>query len=266
LVSKVERFQSILKGLEGARETHQGLVDFSSSCKSMTIAGTAGARDDELVLILHGNFDGKRIEEAMTWVAQTKPQGIGLNTQKLGARPYHKVNLPGEIEPWFIALLDESNLVITPIERHVKEAIARATGEAKADLRQDLQAVLRRINSRWGIWFATVENDEVIADITGGLIIGEDVEINVVVTAKTENQVAELTAEIKEDLALAQTSLNAFAQENEALKSLAHLLANVEINPQGGTVHLTLRIPARVVDETLEKLDRSKQNSAAKKD
>jgi hypothetical protein len=253
LISKLKHLNSALKGLDAVAETRRALAELHRCVQEFTVAGTT--REDEPMLIYHGTFDRTKVEEAMAWLERVKPQGITVRSQESDKRAYHRLVIPGDSGAWFIALVDENNLIITPAEQHVTEALARAAGKVEGEL--GIQALLRRVEPRWSLWIAALVHDDVIADLIGGATVGEDIHVQVEVTAKTKGLVPQLCREINEDLAFARTFLARLAQDHKSLAPLMAPLAEVRATPGERTVRLGLRISAEVIDRAVAELDRS---------
>jgi hypothetical protein len=190
-------------------------------------------------------------------------EGATLKPQASDARIYHRLVLAEGKGTWFIGFVDENTLIITPEEHHLKEALARAAGKGNANLRQDMQALLRRVEPRWSVWLAVLVHDQVMEDLIGGATIGEDIEINVQFAARAKwqpaakGQVAQLCEEINEDLTSVRTSLASLGQTNPAFAPFTSLLTSVKATPGEKAAHLRLRIPAETIDQAVAKLDSS---------
>src|SRR5262249_23109340 len=143
----------------------------------------------------------------------------------------YEVAVPNQPTPLFLTLPDKTTLLAAPGKDYVVDAIKKVNAKEKPVLKnKEFQALLEKMDAKQAVSVAGVGSaltegtpDELKARfqkaeaVGGGVSIGDDIKIEVAVTAKNADDAKDVKDEITEDLRQARLLLTvlSFAQQPE---------------------------------------------------
>jgi hypothetical protein len=234
-------------------------------------AKPSGGEQDRGLFIVYGRFDLDRIRAKADEEAKGQPDLIKIHKVPDGAggkAVVYEVAVPNQPTPLFIALPNKSTLLAAPGKDYVVDALKKENAKEKAALKnKDFQALLEKMDAKQavsvaGVGAALTEGtpDEVKAlfekaeAVGGGISIGDDIKIEVAVTAKSADDAKDVKDSITEDLRQARLLLTvlSFSQQPE-IDLLVDVVNSIRITVKGKTVVIKGSVSADALEEALKK-------------
>jgi hypothetical protein len=125
-------------------------------------------KEPRVTAIFHGKFDLDKFHQAASGYAQQKPDE--LKVEKHGDTPVYELRTPDQAKPMFGAFLGKDTLVTSNSKDAVLEALALKTGDKKAAVDKDLEALVAKIPAEQSVWAAGIIPEDVrkqLADVVG---------------------------------------------------------------------------------------------------
>jgi hypothetical protein len=268
-------------GLKPAREALKQLdqvndvladvgFDPFTDLERVTAAGPGGGEQDRGLLIARGSFNLAKFKAKAEEAAKDYPESLKIRKVPDGAggqAPVYEVAMPGQDQTLFVALPDKETLVASPGKDYVVEAIKKARGKGPAALKdKDFQAVLERMDPRQSLSLAALgsalkKNDlgpaagalENVDAVGGGLTLGDDLVIELVLSAKSADAAKELKKAVNDGANQGVALVGLLASQHEELALAADLLKSVKATSKDKTVTVKARLSAEALEGALDK-------------
>ncbi len=228
----------------------------------ITAATPTAADKDRGLVIVRGRFDVAKFKSRAEEAARDNPDALKI--VKVGGKAVYEVSLPGQDDPLFVALLNNTTLVASPGKDYVKEAIDKESGNNKAgELKdKDLRAVLGRLDDGQSVSVAAVggafkgrdlgdagEALEKVDAVGGGLTVTDEVKLEVVLAARSDEDAAKIKETVNNGINSGIALLGLAAGEHKGLEHLLDVLKSVKAVGKGKTVTLKARLSAETLEE-----------------
>lgn len=278
-----------------ALETVQKLIE-SSSLKDLKdldldlqkdidrlIFANSGSEADRLLFIAHGRYEVAKFEVKALQLANAQPKQWKITLVPDGAGGQYKIlessrwfdlsgKRPGVKEKSaYVALLDKRVLVVSPAKDLVIDALDKARGRKKADLKsKELKALLEKADGKQSVWIAALprvfakalpgDDDSSIKEelakveaISGGVTIDEDVKLEIALAVRDGDTARELSTEINEGINIVLTLVAVMSREKKELEPALDALKTIKATAKGNAIILKGAISADMIDKALKK-------------
>jgi hypothetical protein len=275
----LETLRDALKEMDTAEEILKDLgFDPFKDLDRLVVASPGGTEQDRGLVIAHGRFDVARFKAKAEEAART--QGDVLKILKVrdgkeGHFPIYQITLAELPMPLFVALASDKTLLASPGKDYVVDALRRAPAQGPPTLKdRDFQALLQTVDDRQTVSLAAVsdalarslsgDGPGVVADalgkvtaLGGGLTLGEDVQLEVAVTAKHAADAKEFYTTVDKSLKLALSFLAVLTQDadaNPGLELALEVVKSLRVSLKDRTVLLKGRLSASVLGDAVKKV------------
>jgi hypothetical protein len=266
-----------LKGVDMAEEVLKDLgFDPFKDLDRVVAASPGGADRDRGLLIARGKFDRAKFKAKAEEAARTNGDVLKIRKVPDGSGGHHlvyQVDLPDHPLPYFVALADDNTLLASPGKDYVVDALKKVGSKEPAALKdKDLQALLEKVDERQSVSLAAVsaalkgglaEAGEDVAGVLdkisavgGGLTLGEDVKVEVVVTAVNAADAKEFRDSADQALKLALAGLAVLGQgkeSNPGIDLALEVVKSLKVTARGRTIVIKGRVSPDAIEDTLKK-------------
>jgi hypothetical protein len=236
----------------------------------------SAAAPQRSLLILHGRFDGPRIQTWTDKVRKDFPDTLRLhkvpNGQGDSSIIYEILKTPDSRlirlgdKPIFLALIDKAILLASQDKDAVATALEKAAGRKKTTLQyQDLQTLLAEVDGRQTAWLAARGEALVkpglfgnaglkayapkVEVFQGGVRIAEDIRIEVVVTASSIEAARDLDKAANDALNLTRGILTKLADDQKLFIPVRDLANSIQIGREGKTLTARGKVTAASLEQ-----------------
>ncbi len=234
----------------------------------ISAASPGGGENDKGLMIIHGKFDRAKFNAKGEEVV--KSYGDILKIHKIadaqgGQVPLYEV-APSELPfPIFVALASDKTLLISPGKDYVVDAVKR---QGKPALKsKEFQALLEKMDPRQSFSVAALgsaltkgELPERVKEVLqkldaigGGLTISEDINLELVGNAKTEQAAKDITQTLNDGLTQGLGLLSLLATQNKALAPAVEIAKTIKCLARDKTVIIKGALPAEVIEKWSKK-------------
>jgi hypothetical protein len=252
--NSADDFKQLYQDVE---ENRRLLREISESGIVMYAAGNMSAGDEEVLLVYHGKFDNAKVAEFLAFAAKVRPMGISVQEQRAANGKYYTLKLPGEQAPWYLAMPDERNLVVSPAKHLVLDTLSKAAGTLKSRLSPEVSSLLAKVDTRQSAWLAAAPQDENVTGFHGGIHFEAGITINMTVIAKDAATSREIASEFNDGWREAREILVKQVKGSPELSLLVRAFGTAQAKATGSTVSFKCEIPAIAVEQALEYIDRT---------
>jgi hypothetical protein len=254
-------------------------LDPEKDLDSIVLTNSNGDPDRSL-LIVHGRFEVNKFEAKAAEIAKAHPDHWSITTIPDGTGGQYRVlkssrwfDFSGvkpalKQKPAYVALLDKRVLVASPEKDLIIDALDKAKGRKKTELKhKELGQLLEKSNGKQSIWIAVLptslgkilplddDNSDLakIDAISGGFTIEDDVKLEIALAVKDGDAARELTTKLNELLNIGLT-LAAFAShEKKELEPALDALKSLKATAKGNTIILKGAVTAEMIEKSLKK-------------
>jgi hypothetical protein len=275
----LDALRDALKSAEAAEEVLKDLgFDPFRDLDRLIIASPGDSEHDRGLVIAYGRFDPAKFKAKAEEIVKT--QGDVLKVLKVpggkGSQALvYQVSPPELPNPLFIALLGDKTLLASPGKDYVVDALRKASARGPAALKdKDFQALLETVDDRQTVSLAAVSAalsrslpgaappgaSDALGKITalgGGLTLGEDVQLEVAVSAATVADAREFYNTADKGLKLALGLLAALSQDpdaNPGLELALEVVKSLRVSVKDRTVLVKGRLNAEAIGNAVKKL------------
>ena len=290
----LEMAQESLRGNNEIQDVLKDLgFDPFTDLERIVLASPGGADKDRGLVIVHGQFDVAKFKAKAAEVAKDDDAHLKIHKVLGGKHLLYEVNVPERDDPLFVALAGRDTLLASPGKDYVIDALKKAGKEAKNGdpkpapsgkssgvlaldkpvlKNKKFEALLEKVDARQSVSLAMVKTPELskaleqvpgdvkamletIRAIGGGLTIGDDVKLELVVTTKTAQNAEELHKSAKAGLDLMLAGLATVTQTNPSpeIELVVDILKTVRVKNNGASVVIKGRITSDVIEDALKK-------------
>jgi hypothetical protein len=249
------------------------------------ISAQCGEGQDKGLVVVTGKFDVAKFEAKANAVAKDKKDTIKTHSVASGKdeyRVYEVSNLDQLIKlPAEFALLapdgsavfvgvDKSALIMSSSKDYVAEALAKAAGKNKTELRnKELQKLLAKVDAKQTlslVMLASVltkgplgeepqakEVLEKLENITGGITVSDGIKTQLVLAAKDADAAKAVNKKVGEGLDEAQQLVGALADLRKDLAPLLEVVKGIKV----GSKEKAVTIDSEISGEVLQALAKS---------
>ena len=260
------KMEELLKSDEGIQDHLKSLgLDPLKDIASVAWASADTGDASKALIIIHGKFDPKKFEAKADEVVQT--YGDVLKIHKVGPARFYEVSIPGQ-SPYFVAVVDSGTIVASAGKEYVVEALTKAAGSKKSEVKKELADLVRKVEADRTLWLVALKSalehsplsaDDnarpVLAKIeTGylGVSVSQELKAEFDLTTKSAETAKELDKELMEKLDRAKGIVSILVGNVKELQILLDLAEAMKVTSQGSTVSLRGQIGAAAIEKSLK--------------
>jgi hypothetical protein len=238
----------------------------------ITIASPGGNDQDRGLIIVKGRFDLDKFKARGADAAKSDPDILKIHKVADGQGGHfilYEVILPQQDNPLWVSLPEKNTLLASFGKDYVVDALKKVGKPAEVRLKdKELQALLKQVDDQQSVSLAVVgraipkdglpgpvaEALAKVEAIGGGITLGDDIKLEVVVGARTVQEARELNRTINEGVNQGLAVLALLAINDENFKPLLEVAKGVRCNVRDKAVTIKLTIPAEVIEGLLGKI------------
>ena len=233
---------------------------------TITFAAPDSNEQDRLLVIVRGKFKLDKFKAKGEDLAKNMGEVVKLHKVADGAGGQvnvYEVRLPEQDQPLFVALPNETTLLVSPGKDYVADAIKRGKAKTPVELKnKSFQALLEKMDPKQTLALAAIGEalaknpagegalNAALAKIDalgGGITLTEDVKLELVVGAKTVQEARELKKTIDNGVTQGLLLVGLLAMKEEKLAPVVDVLKSVRCNAKDKTVTIKAEVSAEVL-------------------
>jgi hypothetical protein len=274
---QMETIQKTLRdsGVDVFKDVERVTVVLAASSHRVEQRNNSTSSSSGLFVIVQGRFDPAKLEAAATKLLKDNPEW--LKSEKVGGVNLYRLAEPQNehSRPTFAALVDRSTVIIAQHEDQVRDAIDKAAGKTKTQLKHKaLQELLPKLDTRaaasWlaigemingtsvnsmsvnGMTVTTVKHstlkEEGIEAVTGTLNVSDDFKGETTLTLKDADKAKETAETIEQGVKKATQFLEGAASQEKKITALVDVLKGLKVASKEKTVSLQAQGGADAVE------------------
>lgn len=229
---------------------------------------------DRGLIIARGKFDRERFRKKGEEAARDHEEALKLHQVPLGGGASHvvyEVVLPHQDSSLFVALVDDTTLLASPGKDYVVDALKAARLKRPAVLKnRAFQSTVEKLDPKLMVAGAGVGKavcshpgcalpeavQRALANVEalgGGLSVGDEVKVELLVTTKTEESARRVREAVDRWTKLGLVGLSLVGEERKELSLALEVLKTIKATNRGAVVTVSGRLTADVLQDFLEK-------------
>jgi hypothetical protein len=273
-------------GLEHAKEALKSLDEVNDILKDLgfdpftdlervIVALPTADEPDKGLVIVHGRYDLAKFEAKGKQAAKDHADALKIHKVPDGLGGQHlvyEVAIPEKADtPLFVALAGKTTLLASPGKDYVVDALKKTNLKDKPALKnKDFQALLERMDNRQSFSLAAVGTAftkgnqgntpaevkrffEQTDAIGGGITVGEDIKLEVVISAKTAQAAKDLNKTITDGLNFGKAILAAAAINQPEIAPVVEIVNSLKATAKDKTVTLKAQVSAEALEKAFKK-------------
>ena len=261
------KLQELLKSDQEIQEIFKSLgLDPLADIHSLTLASTNTKDPSKALFILHGKFDPAKIHNKALDVIQT--YGEVLKVHMADPARYYEVNFPGQTS-FFVAVVDAGTIVASPGKEGLVEALEKAAGKRKSEVKKELLDLVAKIDTGRTLWMiglkSALEHSPLSADdnarpvlakietAAAGVTVSTDIKAEFTLNAKNADAAKELSKDVVEKLNNAKGIVSILVGDVKELQILLELVDALKVSTEDRTVMLRGQIGEQTIEKSLKK-------------
>jgi hypothetical protein len=234
---------------------------------AITVAHPGTKDPDALFIIIEGTFNPAKFAQAAEDAA--KDNGDILRISRMGNVKVYEVTPPGE-KRFFVSLLEDKAVVISPNQDTFNEVLGRAVGTKTGGLKTEIRDLLKTTNDKQSLSFvvtggalarqaenAKIPNSEMVGPvlqaiegISAAVTVSKNINFQLGIGSKDDATAKKLVASGNAGLLGLRIFVASKAKENEQFNPLVDVMNSLRVTASGNNTVLT----GEVSYENLEKL------------
>src|SRR5438445_6419730 len=259
------KMQELLDSSEDIREILKSLgFNPLKDIHRITWASSNTGDSGKALIIMHGRFEPKRFHTKADEVEQN--HGEILKIHPVGQSRLYEIDFPGQ-GPYFVAIVDACTIVVSAGREYVVEALNKAAGIKKSEVKKQLADLVRKVQADRTLWLvaskSALEHSPLSTDDAGrpvlakietvylGVIVSQELKAEFDLTTKSAETAKELDKELVEKLDRAKGIVSILVGNVKELQILLDLAEAMKVSSQGNTVSLRGQIGAAAIEKSL---------------
>jgi len=285
----VDTIKEALKNNENAKKITDELgIDPLKDIETL-VSAESGADAGKGLMVLNGKFDVAKFRAKAEAVAKANKDHLTIHKVTVDGADYtvyevtkldELIPLPPQLEMVagdvksiknaFVGI-DKSAIVMSPAKENVAEALAKAAGKKKTEIKsKEMQAILAKVDSKQTISLAILAGSlakgklgegpdakEFLAklnNITGGITVADGINTKIVLAAKSNDDASAINKQIEEGLDQARSLVGLLTAQDTKLAPLADLVKGVKSTASEKTVAIASDISGDAIRELVKVL------------
>jgi hypothetical protein len=284
----LEALKEALQNNDDAKKTMADLGIDPFKDVTALIMASSGDDPDKGLTVLQGTFDVSKFQAKAEEVAKDKKDNLKIQKVKVGADEYtvyelakldELIKLPAEFaaladgsdaKTLFVGV-DKSALLMSASKESVAEALAKAAGKKKTELKsKDMQSLLAKIDPKQTVSVALLagtlakgplaEDSDAkdalakLDNVTGGITVADGIKTQILLAAKSDDDAKDLNKRVDEGLRNAESLVGFVVDQRKDLAPLLTIIKGVKASAAGKTVTIESDIAGEVVQDLAKTL------------
>jgi hypothetical protein len=267
----VDAVQQLIKDNEEVNDVLKDLgFDPLTDVDRIVISSPGGDENDKGLIIIHGRFDLDKFKARGEEAAKSNSEHLKIHKRETGPVIY-EVAHPKLDNNLFVALVDKKTMLVSPGKDYVIDALKKTDAKQATLKNKDLKTQLEQTDAKQSVSVAMIGSaaaksnvltsifpKETLANVDavgGGFTVDDDIQMQLVVTAKNADSAKDVNEKINDNLNDAVLAL-ALLIKAEQLKGLAPALDVVK-SIKTITKDKTITVKGEVTAEQIEKLSKA---------
>lgn len=214
------------------------------------IAVNSGDVEERIFFAIEGKFQPARFKERMSWAGKNRTLGCTIRELKCGQREYYELAL-AEDEPVYVALADDHNLIASPVQSAIEDALRRVGARGWA-VRDNLLAAAAKVPTDRQLWIvAAPEDSPTVKAFYGGARVGDNLDIDLTVEGVNPTRTRMIAAYFRDALTDASDFLKHAAVDLPAVRPLPDLLRKLQRREERDYVSLKLHLSGSEIEKLI---------------
>jgi hypothetical protein len=260
------KMQELLDSSDEIREMLKSLnLNPLKDIHSITWASSNTGDSGKALIIIHGRFEPKRFHSKADEVAKTYSDVLKIHP--VGQSRIYEIDFPGQ-GPYFVAIVDSSTIVASAGKEYVVEALSKAAGVKKSEVKKELADRVLKVQPDRTLWLVALKSalehsplsaDDaarpVLAKIeTGylGVSVNQELRAEFDLATKTPETAKELNKDLLEKLDRGKGIVSILVGNVKELRILQDLAEAMKVTVQGNTVSLRGQIGPEAIAKSLK--------------
>jgi hypothetical protein len=241
----------------------------------IVIASPSGDDNDKGLIIIHGHFDLEKFKAKGEDAARTNGEHLKIHKRESGPVIYEVSHekLPSNL---FVALVDKNTMLASFGKDYVVDALKKSGNKETTLKNKDLKTQLAHTDAKQSLSIAMTGNAaaksgelanvipkdvlENLDAVGGGITVGEDIQVSLVVTAKTDEAAKAVSDKVSDGLNDALLALGAIVKVQKDFAPALDIVKSIKTTAKDKTV----TVKGEVTAEQLEKLAQALQGIIGK--
>jgi hypothetical protein len=256
------------QGVPGAEDATKYLkkagFDPFKDLHSVTIAMPASKDPEAGFIIVEGKFSPEMVQAAAEEAA--KDQGDIIKVTWAGKQTIYEIAPPGE-KKVYATLLEGRALLAASSKEGLSDALARAAGTKKSEIKKEIKELLETTNNKQSISFVATGNaiNKLIEDapipngnqfgpllqqvsgMSGAITINKDISFQLGVGAGDEESAKKMAQGARFGLVFANALVQQKVKEDEKLAPVMDIMKTLKVTSQGNSVLLRGEVTMEVI-------------------
>ncbi len=263
----IEQIRDVLKQVEELDAAFKELdFDPLRDMEAVTFAAPNGNEPDRMLVIIRGKYKLDKFKAKGEDLAKNMGDVVKLHKVADGAGGQvhlYEVIVPDQDQPLFVALPNETTLLVSPGKDYVSDAIKRDKDKGPVALKnKDFQALLEKMNPKQTLALAAIgealaksAGDGVVKEalakvdaVGGGITLADDVKFEIVIGAKTAQEAKELKGTVDDYVTKGVALVGLLALQEKQLTPAVDVLKTIRCAAKEKAVTIKLEISADVIE------------------
>jgi hypothetical protein len=256
LIKQVEELDAAFKEME---------FDPFLDLDTLIAAAPNSSEQDRGLVIVHGKFKLDKFKAKGEAVAKDMGEMLKLHKVADGAGgqvTLYEVRPPDQDQAVFVALPNDTTMLISSGKDYVADAIKRGKAKDAVALKNKaFQALIEKMNPKQTIAVAAIGealakgvNDETVKAVLakvdavgGGITLGDDLKLEVVIGARTEQEAKELSTAINDGVTKGLVLVGVLATQQKELASAVDVLKTIRSTAKDKAVTIRAEVSAEAI-------------------
>jgi hypothetical protein len=223
-----------------------------------------GKNPKNVVVVLDGNFNTTKFADTATKAAKENPEVV--KAMSIGQQNVYAISPPGD-DPFYMAMLNKNTLVIAK----TKEGMTSAIQPPAQNLKKELADLMQTANLKKSLNFVATAAalqeaikqgnnpqaqviEPFLKDLNGTVVtanVVSDIELFVGYVTKDAASAQRMAEETNKGLA----AMKVLVGNQAKLQPVADIMQTLKVSAQGNSMNITGRVPRKVLDDAITKIE-----------
>ncbi len=264
----LEPIKDAIKNNQELSQTFESLgLDPLKDIDVLISASPSGVDPDKGLQIVHGKFDVKKFKDKGAEVAKDHADIVKIT--KAGSHTVYEVTLPNQPRPFYVGVVNNSTIVLSPVKDYVADAFDRASGQKRGTIKKEVGNLIAKADTNQSLWVVALGSGLAkgplaseqqakmligkIDTVTGGVKVSEDVKLDFLIHAKNAQDAKDLSEKLEQGIMQAKGVLGFLAAQNKQAGAVLSMVETMKVKPEGKEVSIKAEATKDVIEKALNK-------------
>jgi len=266
-----DKIQELIKDNDEVNDVLKDLgFDPLKDVDRIVTASPGGDDSDKGLVIVYGHFDLDKFKAKGEEAAKSNPEHLKIHKRETGPVIY-EVSHSMLDNNLFVALVDKNTMLVSPGKDYVIDALKKSDAKQATLKNKELKTQLERTDAKQSVSVAMIGSAAAKSDtlakviskdllekvdaVGGGVTVGDDIQLSLVVTAKNADGAKELNDKLNDELNDALLALGILAKADKDLAPALDVVKSVKSSVKDKTI----TVKGEITADQLEKLAKAIQ-------